>query len=63
MAKSEEEAKKLVSQRFHKWIYVFRKKESERMPMKKVWDHVIEVNEGFVLKKRKMYLLLKKERG
>jgi len=31
--------------------------------MKKVWDHVIEVNEGFVLKKRKMYLFLKKERG
>ena len=27
-AKSEEEAKKLVSLRFHKWIYVFRKKVS-----------------------------------
>ena len=33
-AKSEEEAKKLVSQRFHKQIYVFGKKASERMPIK-----------------------------
>ena len=30
-AKSKEEAKKLVSQRFHKWIHVFGKKASERM--------------------------------
>ena len=29
--KSKEEAKKLVSQRFHKWIHVFGKKASERM--------------------------------
>ena len=36
VAKSEEEANKLVSQRFHKWIYVFRKKVSERMPTKKL---------------------------
>jgi len=61
VAKSKEEAKKLVPQRFYKWIYVFRKKESERMSIK-VWDYVIEVNKGFVLKMRKMYLLLKEER-
>ena len=36
VAKSKEEAKKLVSQRFHKWIYVFGKKVSERMLMKKL---------------------------
>ena len=36
VAKSKEEAKKLVSQRFHKWIHVFRKKASERMLIKKV---------------------------
>ena len=34
-ARSEEEAKKLVLERFHKWIKVFRKKASERMLMKK----------------------------
>jgi len=61
VAKSKEEVKKLVPQRFYKWIYVFRKKESERMSIK-VWDYVIEVNKGFVLKMRKMYLLLKEER-
>ena len=32
----EEEAKKLAPQRFHKWIHVFGKKASERMPMKKL---------------------------
>jgi len=54
-AKSEEEAKKLFPQRFHKWIHIFEKKMSERRPIKKLWDHVIEVKEGFVLKKGKVY--------
>jgi len=36
VANSEEEAKKLVPQRFHKWIYIIGKKESKRMLMKKV---------------------------
>jgi len=36
---------KLVPQRFHKWIYVFGKKASEKMLMKKVWDHAIELKE------------------
>jgi len=30
--------------------------------MKKMWDHVIEVKEGFVLRKKKIYLLLREER-
>jgi len=36
--------------------------ERKRMLTKKVWDYVIEVKEEFVLKKRKMYLLSRKER-
>jgi len=36
VAKSKEEAKKLVPQRFHKWIHVLEKKASERMLTKKV---------------------------
>ena len=32
------------------------------MLTKKVWDHVIEVKKGFVLRKEKMYLLLREER-
>jgi len=34
--KSEMEAKKLVPEKFHKWIKVFGKKQSERMPTRKV---------------------------
>jgi len=35
-AKSEEEAKKLVTERFYKWIHVFGKKVSKRMLKRKV---------------------------
>jgi len=41
---------------------VFEKKESERMPMRKTWDHVIDLREEFVPKKGKIYLLLRVER-
>jgi len=47
-AKSEAEAKKLVPEKFHRWIKVFRKKQSERMPTRKLWDHAIDVKEGFM---------------
>ena len=30
--------------------------------MKKLWDHMVEVKEGFVLRKEKVYLLLREER-
>ena len=35
-AKSEAEAKKLVPERFHEWIKMFGKKQSERMPTRKL---------------------------
>ena len=41
---------------------MFGKKQSERMPTRKLWDYAIDVKEGFVLRKRKMYLLLREER-
>jgi len=47
-ARSEEEAKKLVPEKFHQWIKVFGKKQSERMPMRKLWNHAIDVREGFI---------------
>jgi len=56
------EAKKLVPEKFHRWIKVFGKKQSERIPTRKLWDHVIDVKEGFVLRKGKVYPLLKEER-
>ena len=49
-------------ERFHKWIKVFWKKQSERMPTRKVWDHAIDVKEGFVLRKGKIYPLSREER-
>ena len=60
--KSEVEAKKMVPEKFHKWIKVFGKKQSERMPTRKVWDHAIDVKEGFVPRKGKVYPLSRKER-
>ena len=32
------------------------------MPMKKIWDYVIELKEEFVLRKGKVYLLSRKKR-
>jgi len=62
MARLEAEAKKLVLEKFYEWIKVFGKKQSERMPMRKLWDHTIDVKEGFVPRKGKMYPLLREER-
>jgi len=58
----EETLRKLVPQRFWKWRKVFGKKESERMPVRKAWDHAIELKEGFTPKKGKVYSLSREER-
>ena len=41
---------------------MFGKKKLERMPTRKVWDNTIDVKEEFVLRKKKVYLLLREER-
>ena len=61
-AKSEAEAKKLVLEKFHRWIKVFGKKQSERMLTRKLWDHVIDVKEGLMPQKGKVYPLSREER-
>ena len=33
------------------------------MLIRKMWNYVIETKEGFVLRKEKVYLLSRKERG
>ena len=60
--KSEAEAKRLVPEKFHRWIKVFGKKQSERMPTRKLWDHAIEVKEGFIPRKGKVYSLSREEK-
>ena len=51
----------MVPDKFHKWIKVFEKKQLERMPTKKLWDHIIDMKERFVLRKGKVYLLSREE--
>ena len=62
MVKSKTEARRLVSKHFYKWIQIFGKNASKRMPTKKLRDYVIKIKKGFILRKRKVYLLLRKER-
>ena len=52
----------MVPRRFYKYLKVFEKKDSERMSTKKIWDHAIDLKEGFVPKKGKIYLLSRIER-
>ena len=52
----------MVPRRFHKYLKVFEKKDSERMLTKKIWDHAIDLREGFIPKKGKIYPLLRVER-
>jgi len=58
----EEILRKLVPKRFWKWKKVFGKKESERIPVRKAWDYVIELKEGFLPKKGKVYSLSREKR-
>jgi len=52
----------MVPRWFHKYLKVFGKKESERMPMRKAWDHVIDLKKEFVPKKDKIYPLSRVEK-
>ena len=52
----------MVLRWFHKYLKVFEKKESERVPTRKTWDHIIDLRKSFVLKKEKIYLLSRIER-
>ncbi len=52
----------MVPRQFHKYLKVFEKKESERMLTRKAWDHAIDLREGFLLKKGKIYPLSRVEK-
>jgi len=52
----------MVPEKFLKWRKVFGKVKSERMPIRKIWDHAIDLKEMFVSQKRKIYPLSKDER-
>jgi len=52
----------IVPRWFHKYLKVFEKKKSEKILINKTWDYVIDLREGFILKKEKIYPLLRVER-
>jgi len=41
---------------------VFEKVESERMPVRKPWDHAINLREDFVPRKERTYLMSREEK-
>ena len=47
----------MVPERFHKWLKVFGKVESERMLIRKIWDYVIDLNDNFKASKVRVYPL------
>ena len=57
-----EKMRKLVLQKFHRWLKVFEKAESERIPVRKPWDHVINLREDFIPRKGRIYLMLREEK-
>jgi len=59
--KMEKSVEDMVHTRFHKYLSVFKKKESECLPLRKPWDHAIETKSGFQPKKSKVYALSPKE--
>ena len=59
---NKEVLRKLVPKRFWRWKKIFGKKELERMPVRKAWNHVIELKEGFVSQKEKVYSLSREKR-
>jgi hypothetical protein len=51
----------IVPEKFHWYLKVFEKKASERMPVRKLWDHVIDMKPGFEPKKAKIFPLSPQE--
>jgi hypothetical protein len=51
----------LVPKMYHQYLKVFSKKESERMPIRKPWDHAIDLKETFKPKKGRLIPLSPEE--
>ena len=60
--KDHRKIKEMVPEKFLKWRKVFGKIKSERMLMRKIWDHAIDLKETFVPQKERIYLLSKDKR-
>ena len=53
----------MVPKRFHQWLKVFGKVELERMLIRKIWNHVIDLKENFKASKAKVYPLSRNKRN
>jgi len=53
---------KIIPKRFHKYLKIFEKKESERMLIRKIWNHAIDVRGRFMPRNGKIYLLSRTKR-
>jgi len=56
-----EKVKEIVLRKFHKWLKVFGKVELKRIPMRKPWDHAINLKEDFVPRKGRIYLMSRRK--
>ena len=54
--------KEIVPKRFYRWLKVFRKVESKRMLIRKVWDHAINLRDDFKVSKARVYPLSRNEK-
>ena len=54
-------AKELVPKEFHEYLGIFEQKASERMPVRKPWDHAIDLKPDFQPKKVKLFLMSPQE--
>ena len=54
--------KGIVPKKFHRWLKVFWKVELEWMPVRKVWDHTIDLKEEFKASKARVYPLSRNKR-
>ena len=59
--KSDLKPKDLVPKAYRKYLKVFSKKESEHMPIRKPWDHAIDMKDTFIPKKGRLIPLSPQE--
>ena len=59
--KTDSKPANLVPRMYHQYLKVFSKKESERMPIRKPWDHAIDLKETFKPKKGRLIPLSPEE--
>jgi len=62
MEMDHQKIERIVPKRFHKWLKVFGKVESERILVKKVWNHTIDLKKDFKVSKAKVYPLSRNKR-